>query len=140
LLKAALPGSSERVKIYICNRAAILLAKKNLIQRLLAGIMLVLFAFSITPKMTLHDLFAHHKDTLFSASSKDHAVISLSGFRCNCENLVVESPFVAEITIFKIGLQHGLSSLPVTQVKEFYPATHFFPDFRGPPAFPDQLL
>lgn len=108
--------------------------KKIAIYKSLAGFMLVLFAFSITPKLILHDLFARHKDLAAVSSSDDLARISLSGFRCNCENLVVESPFVAEITNFEIEPRRDLSSPPAGAVSEFHNATHFFPEFRGPPS------
>jgi hypothetical protein len=54
--------------------------------------MLLIFAFSITPKLILHDLFVHHKDKPVLAGQ--YAQVSKTGFHCDCENQVVELPYL----------------------------------------------
>jgi hypothetical protein len=59
----------------------------------------VLFAFSITPKIVLHNLVANHKDGKTKTSLPDaySTQLSKASFNCQCDNLISESPFVAEV-------------------------------------------
>lgn len=73
-----------------CNK---LMAFKKYISKFAAGLLLLLFVISISPKQVLHDLFANHIDLV----SNDHSgtpEISTWSFHCQCDNFVAESPFV----------------------------------------------
>lgn len=78
--------------------------QKSHILKLVTGFILVVFAFSITPKKVWHDLLANHKD--LSARnyqiSKKGDQVHKSVINCNCDQLVVESAFVAKSSIFSI--------------------------------------
>ena len=65
-------------------------------KRILGFFLMVLFGFSMMPKKTIHDLFAKHKDSTGLVRDSKVDQISWAGFHCNCENLVVESPFIGE--------------------------------------------
>ena len=96
--------------------------------------MLMLFAFSVTPKLILHDLVANHKDTPLKCSTDNHSQFNVAGFNCGCDNLVVESPFVdthvaAEIIAPQIFSQHIN-----TEVKSFISVNQFYFELRGPPS------
>jgi hypothetical protein len=106
-----------------------------IIRKLLAGFLLVVFAFGITPKRTLHNLLADHKDGKTSASARPvGTVLARASFNCQCDNLISESPFVSdsvaeEITatnLFPVfitgGIQQPVSSSPLSF------------SLRGPPA------
>ncbi|HMH23769.1 MAG TPA: hypothetical protein VK563_18415 [Puia sp.] len=70
-----------------------------IIRRFSAGLLLLLFLLGNTPKKTLHDLFAHHKDLSGrSGGEASKAQVGNKGFSCNCESQVVESPFTQVIT------------------------------------------
>jgi hypothetical protein len=105
-----------------------------IIRRLLAGLLLVLFAFSGTPKRFLHDLVAHHKDTRSKFSPGAHAGVQQSFYNCHTEDLVVESPFME-------GTSTPALHVPVTYTGGLIEMTArlyaFFPvlySLRGPPA------
>jgi len=66
---------------------------RPLIRQFLAGVLLIIFAFSITPKKALHDWLANHTDKTSTPLLGHGAVISTAGFNCDCDNLVAESPF-----------------------------------------------
>ncbi|PWT76121.1 MAG: hypothetical protein C5B59_07265 [Bacteroidetes bacterium] len=108
--------------------------KHPIIKRALAGFMILLFAFCVTPKKLLHDLIADHRDTPFSLASPSQQQIEYSGFRCNCDNLVVESPFIPAIepAALFISFFYKESSSPASHQAE--PAYYFDIDSRGPPA------
>jgi hypothetical protein len=57
-------------------------------------LLLTVFGFSTLPKKTVHDLFARHKDSNTLVNDSRNMQFSWAGFHCNCENLVVESPFI----------------------------------------------
>ena len=105
----------------------------NTIRKLSAGFLLLLFALCVTPKKTLHDLIADHKDTPFASTGAMQQHISNSGFRCNCDDLVVESPFICDyIPIDIIAPAVYTSHIPVPD-DDFRFLHHFYFELRGPP-------
>ena len=97
--------------------------------------MILLFAFCVTPKKLLHDLIADHNDTPFSVGSSSQQQFDYSGFRCNCDNLVVESPFITEVVALTtpVLFSYGNYSTPILQqAAKVHP---FDIELRGPPAF-----
>jgi len=110
------------------------LAQKPLIRQLLAGVLLLVFTFSIAPKKFLHDAIANHKDKTALFSPGNQQQLSHAGFVCKCDNLVAESPFTNEASYF------GFSPIPVFSVQRasplyhFYSSAVFFFKLRGPPA------
>lgn len=107
------------------------------IHRFLAGWLLLLFAFSITPKKFLHNLVADHRDAAAAtARQTDNGASQLgkAGYHCPCEQLVVQTPFVYQPASIDYALapvfivyqaQHFVSIHNIT------PAVSFL---RGPPA------
>jgi hypothetical protein len=98
--------------------------------------LLVLFAFGISPKITLHNLVANHKDgrTKSVLSDPYSTQLSKASFNCQCDNLVSESPFVEETSapaalpllvfdVYKDGF-----------IEEVYSSNCFSFSLRGPPA------
>ena len=96
--------------------------------------MLVIFAFSITPKQFLHHLFANHKDIIYQAVP-DHThnqKINTASIHCPCDDLVVECPFISDNYIknsisFAVTLQ--LSETTNSFNSSIPPSFHL----RGPP-------
>ncbi|HZE83461.1 MAG TPA: hypothetical protein VE035_04090 [Puia sp.] len=81
------------------------MARHLIIRRFLAGLLLLLFTFGTTPKKILHDLFAHHKDmSARTGGNIRTAQLINSGFSCNCESQVVESPFTEALTPLELIL------------------------------------
>ena len=101
---------------------------------MIAGVLLILFAFSITPKKVLHDLVVDHADTIVSDHSEEFSHFHTTGFHCNLDNLVAESPFTAQHDHFEFI---PVLSFPVQQeafLYSYYADTCFFSELRGPPA------
>jgi hypothetical protein len=110
------------------------LAKNQSIRKILAALMLVLFAFSVTPKLLLHNLVANHKDTPVKCSANNNAQFNIAGFNCGCDNLVVESPFVENSVTAEIITQQVFSQYINTEVKNFISVNQFYSELRGPPS------
>jgi hypothetical protein len=107
------------------------------IKQIIAGFMLLLFAFSITPKRQIHDLVASHQDTKPGRYllANNTAQVHKSGINCNCDQLIVESPF--------LGTVSSEQSKAVVFQNEFYQKPLCFSfiaplveiGLRGPPAY-----
>jgi hypothetical protein len=102
------------------------------IKKLCAFLLLLIFAFSITPKKALHDLIADHKDKSFSSSS-GILQFNKAGYQCKCDNTVAGSPFThqgssVEVSSFKFnnGYNHVIPD-------GCYSFNQFFFELRGPP-------
>lgn len=97
--------------------------------------MLFIFIFSITPKKILHDLVADHKDTptLFNHSTTTQ--LNSNTFNCNCDNLVVELPFVYQNDIIQIINPILYYSFSNNRIYTLCYQTNFDLELRGPPSF-----
>ena len=111
-----------------------MLAQKLIIRQLVAGVLLLVFTFSITPKRFLHDAFARHKDKTAPVFSGNEPQVSYAGFICKCDNLVAESPFTDEIVYFDFASIQPSSVQKDTTLFHFYSSDFFFFKLRGPPA------
>ncbi len=95
--------------------------------------MLILFAFSVTPKIILHNLVANHKDVPLKSNFGNTAKLNVAGFNCSCDNLVVESPFVNNHIAPEIIIPL-LFSLPINkEVNDLISIDQFYAAPRGPP-------
>jgi hypothetical protein len=101
----------------------------------LAGFMLAVFAFSITPKIILHNVVANHKDTPFASNFEKNAQFSKAGFNCSCDNLVVESPFTDDYDPLHVIINTFYPAQIIKDVNSFDNTVYFYPALRGPPAF-----
>jgi|HubBroStandDraft_2_1064218.scaffolds.fasta_scaffold1157010_1 hypothetical protein len=119
-------------KTLFCITVAKMLRKPTI--RALGSILLLLtFTFSITPRIFLHDLFAHHKD-LHSIIGSRTEQLSRAGYHCDCESQVVVMPYLDCSQRIPQEFATSFISPPVGSEDQTYPAGHFIFGFRGPPA------
>jgi hypothetical protein len=71
-----------------------MLARQTFLRSFFALFLLLVFGFSMLPKKAVHDLFARHKDRNLPIHDYQSRQFTWAGFNCNCDNLVVESPFI----------------------------------------------
>jgi len=104
------------------------------IRTLLAGLLLVLFAISITPRQFLHQWFATHKDSAGVIPANGQEQLSHVLTNCHCDNMVAESPFTIleepGSPIKELPFPVYLESLQAGPVK----TTLLFTSLRGPPS------
>jgi|SRR6185369_6625473 len=96
--------------------------------------MLVLFAFSITPKKTLHDLVTNHRDTHIKLANPTQDLVAKAGFNCPVENLVAESAFTNQDNHFEFVQLTLFPGKQGSTLYSFYSTPRFFFGLRGPPA------
>lgn len=109
-----------------------MILQKQYIRKILSAIICLVFAFGITPKITLHNLFANHKDTK-SIWSDHHSQLTTSGFHCNIDNLVVEAPFLFENKTIELKAPRQVATIFVQRSYIYISPSVFYYSLRGPP-------
>lgn len=109
---------------------------QNTLRKIVAGLLLFIFAFSITPQKTWHDVVAKHSDPTHCSVHKDLPIaqVEKSTLHCSYDNLVVASPFIYycfELEPVFLG-KARLINTPFTSF--YYSPSYFKEDSRGPPA------
>jgi hypothetical protein len=97
---------------------------------------MALFAFGITPKITLHNLVANHKDGRIKSSSladPGSTQLAKASFNCQCDNLVSESPFVVKTNSSYQEMQCFFAVYKRVYVEKVYSTQQFCSTLRGPP-------
>lgn len=105
----------------------------SIIRKSLALVMLLIFTFSITPKKYLHDLIADHTD-FYSFHSGDEATYSQKGFNCQCEDLVVSTPFIEASFELSLSTEVYRKEFTSSSYHFYFLQTNRTKDSRGPPA------
>ena len=106
------------------------------IRKIFASILLVIFAFSITPQKNIHDFLAAHVDTTSNKAYKISTIEHLepAGFHCSYDQLVATSPFVPytfDIALSTLEIEVVKNNIPISFSEITY-ISHF--DSRGPPS------
>jgi hypothetical protein len=104
------------------------------IKRFIAGIFLLLFAFSIMPRNVLHDLFANHIDKTTLSKKSNTSQVKTFDYLCKCDNLVVESPFIETVPHFDFSINAPFAQHLILTSYYFNSIQYFFFEHRGPPA------
>jgi hypothetical protein len=110
------------------------LFKNQIIEKIVAAALLMIFAFSITPTIVFHNWLAGHTDTVKKTTETKGGQFGKQTFNCHCDHVVAESPFTepdkAIITyppqafsLFKVDLQVLCTS-----------SSNIHYSLRGPPA------
>jgi hypothetical protein len=122
--------------LHLQQRNKNILARSFTIRQLLAGFFLLLFAYGVTPKITLHNLVANHKDgrTKKPVSSPAATQFSTASFNCQCDNLISESPFVTAVQSSYITVETSFAAYKRVYVETVYSTQQFCSSLRGPPA------
>jgi hypothetical protein len=118
---------------YICNIVTKNLSETSTIRSIITGFLLLVFALGITPKLTLHNLIATHKDGSSAVKKNGQTAVGKYAFNCQCENQVIESPFMANLDCFVLSNTQFFTSFE-NDFTENYLAQHLFGfTLRGPP-------
>lgn len=106
---------------------------RSVIQKFLAFGLLLIFVLSITPKLYLHDICADHTDFYGYTSNSDDTVISKAGFNCECQDLVVTTPFIQSHFSAEFTLPPADAGFITASYQQFILTTQYTKDLRGPP-------
>lgn len=111
------------------------LQKQPIIRTLLSGLFLLLFAFSVTPRIFLHDWVARHQDRAGWTKGDGHDHLQRVSFHCQTEDQVVESPFLAAEASPQITPPIVFRPEWVERTVRLHTTRIIYSSLRGPPAF-----
>jgi hypothetical protein len=111
-----------------------MIQKKLYIKNIVTSVLLVLFAFSTTPRNILHDLFANHKDEVSLSKKTSSSQVKTFDYLCKVENTVVESPFIESSSHFDFSTFPQVTQHSIFTSYFFTSSKYFFFEHRGPPA------
>lgn len=107
--------------------------KNQIIKKIVAAAMLILFAFSITPVIIFHNWLANHTDTVKKYSHTKGNQLGKKTFNCHCDNIVAESPFTEPAKeVIYLHVQ-PFALIKVDKPVHFITSPHIFYSLRGPP-------
>src|SRR5689334_14884 len=118
-------------KIY--SLSSLELYSKLIIRKFTAGLMLLLFALSITPKQLLHDTLTGHKHSYQTENHDANVKSSKPGFNCNWNHDLLESPFTGEPAM---RLDHPITAgtaLYIDYRVSYHSTLQYYSSLRGPP-------
>lgn len=122
------------IKKLNCNIVAILSNHNKILQRFISFLLICIFAFSITPVIVLHNLFADHSDIVINHNHIKSNEVAKAGINCHIESFVAERNFIASYTPLHLSYPANYSEFFSRYVLAFYSQHHFFAELRGPPA------
>jgi len=109
------------------------LYKSQIIRRIAAGALLLLFALNVAPKQLLHDVITGHKHGFIKVSEYQNIQSSKKGIQCHWHNNIVESPFI-DVPDFQVQQPVPVYSSFVNNYNSNYSSTDlFYSSLRGPP-------
>ena len=110
------------------------LFKNQIIRKITASALMIVFAISITPTIVFHNLFANHIDSVKKRADAKGEQLDVQTFNCHCDNIVATSPFTQpEAQIFP-SAELVFSTPAVEKEVAFTSSLHLFHSLRGPPA------
>ncbi|HEY5406896.1 MAG TPA: hypothetical protein VIJ92_07410, partial [Ginsengibacter sp.] len=106
--------------------------KSQSLKYISASLLLFVFTLGITPRKTLHDWFANHKDSTSSIPASNTEKLSKAGFNCKCDDLVAESHFVTFSSFIVVNFQ-SFNSFFSFNIPSLVSLSLFHNNLRGPP-------
>jgi hypothetical protein len=110
------------------------LYRNPFIKKFVAGILLLVFAVSVTPRQFFHDIITGHKHSYTKYEDVLKIQPTKSTFQCNWQNDAVESPFTDQPCLQVDPPFRVYSSYVNGYTFSYYSAEQFFSSLRGPPA------
>jgi hypothetical protein len=119
----------KKIILHHCCKIVII---KPTIRAFVAAPLMLIFVFSATPKVFLHNLIANHHDGSYAANGKTPR-IAVASFHCDCENLVVQVPYLDNPVLNQDPATKIFQRFQIKKEKPAYPIHYFIFGFRGPP-------
>ncbi|MEO6734170.1 MAG: hypothetical protein ABIN01_23315 [Ferruginibacter sp.] len=109
------------------------MSKIKIIRPIIASALLLLFIVSNTPKQILHDIFANHPDCIKKIPDGIGNNVSELKFHCQCDHLVVESPFTNGLSVITISQRFTHLEIIPSYYTFIVTDHHVKSTLRGPP-------
>jgi hypothetical protein len=102
-------------------------------KKIVAAFMLIVFAFSITPTIVLHNWLANHTDTYKKTTDTKAQQLGKQTFNCHCDNIVAESPFTEPGTFKSLSPIQIFTVVTTVNILQLPSSPAIFYSLRGPP-------
>jgi len=112
----------------------VLIISETISRKILSLILICIFAFSITPAITIHNLFSAHTDREIQHHHKHISEIAAAGFNCHLDNFVSNSNFINFFTPLTFELLNNSPVSLIVKDQTFFSQHHFYAELRGPPS------
>lgn len=110
-----------------------MLLKSLFIRKTVAAFLLLVFAFSITPTIVLHNWFANHTDTCSQQKKSQSPQISSATFHCHCNSMVAVSAFTEPGQFEIVAAEKVFNNPPTIEIVQPTSSLIIFHSLRGPP-------
>ena len=107
--------------------------RHSTIHKIIAAILMIVFACSITPKKSFHDLIAAHHDTASVTCDVHGDIITITRLNCKCDNLVSEGAYLYTPVPSLTPLFPEHTPRKDYFKYHFLSCSHWFTELRGPP-------
>ncbi len=109
------------------------LYKPLTIRKVFASVLLLVFSFSITPTIILHNWIADHTDAAKKTGNSGKKQLSSEKRYCHCDNIVAESPFTeTDDSVIPLPQQSFIVE-PACLIVHIVSTPRFYFSLRGPP-------
>jgi hypothetical protein len=109
------------------------LYKHQTIRKIVAALMLIVFAFSITPVIVFHNWLANHTDTYKKTADTKAQQLGKQTFNCHCDHIVAESPFTEPETFKSLPAFQVFAITNTVDIVQLPGTPTIFYSLRGPP-------
>ena len=110
-----------------------ILYKQLAIKKIVAALMLIVFAISVTPTIVFHNWLANHTDTYKKSTDTKAQQLGKQTFNCHCDNIVAESPFTQPETFRNLPPVQIFSVAATADIVQLPSSPQVFHSLRGPP-------
>lgn len=110
------------------------MAKDPVIRKSIAALLMLVFSFSITPTIVLHNWVADHTDAVKKVNDGSSEQITKQKFYCQCDHIVAESPFTNAEEIHLAVPEQNFITDPGQAIVAISVSPNYHFSLRGPPA------
>ena len=108
--------------------------KNQIIKKIVAAAMLMVFAFSITPTIVFHNWLVKHTDTFKNDTNTKGDQLGKQTLNCHCDHVVAESPFTEPDKAIISYPAQSFSLFKAEPQIQYTSSPYFLYSLRGPPA------
>ncbi len=107
--------------------------KSLIIKKTVAAVLLIVFAFSITPTIVFHNWLADHADSVKKTACSTGEQYGKITYNCKCDHIVAKSPFADISNEIQFTSNRLFSPVKIEKTISFVSAPYSFFLLRGPP-------
>ncbi len=104
------------------------------ISKIVAGVLLLVFTISVTPKKYFHDVLSHHQDVLFTPSNAATGNLGNYQFSCGFVDILIVVPFLPAFACYNGRYETENPDHRSYAIKRVTCDPVFQKSLRGPPA------